>query len=487
MFFLWYNCFMSGKRNATFSTVAFTVLIIGLVACTVIFLHGCGPYNTDAALTNGDGPGINSSQTPDLPPTNTTPALTPASTPPASANPNPPSVTDPSVGSTPPSSPSPTQTLPPPTPQVPSEDLTGELTINISDGKRASVLLDRDYNTRHVFRTGATIEISSDTEICSLYVIWSLPPGQWELAGTQVYDCGLYGFIHEYIPLSEPATVLTMSLPENGAALCDIYAFSEGVPPDWVQVWQPPLEKADLLVLPTHADDEHLSFVGILPYYAGELGYGVQVAYLTNHWNERPRPHELLNGLWTVGIRNYPVISDFRDRYAETLSQAISIYGRANIVDFQVELLRRFKPLVVVGHDLNGEYGHGVHMLNAHALLDAVEYAADLGYHEDSYLRYGLWDTPKLYLHLYRENSITLDWSIPLERFEGATAFDMAVAGYDCHKSQHRWSFRVPASGPRGHNFGLARSLVGNDITGGDLFENIDPDLLVKGSNNAAT
>ena len=190
--------------------------------------------------------------------------------------------------------------------------------------------------------------------------------------------------------------------------------------------------------------------------------------------SEPPRPNELLNGLWVVGVRNYPIISSFNDRYAESQEHAESIYGFDNIVNFQVEQLRRFKPSVVVGHDLNGEYGHGMHMLGANALRAAVDRASDSSWHTESFDRYGSWNTQKLYLHLYRENAIMMDWDIPLVRFGGATAYEMAVAGYDAHKSQHRWAFAVPAPGSvYGHRFGLVRSLVGRDIIGGDMFENI--------------
>ena len=44
-----------------------------------------------------------------------------------------------------------------------------------------------------------------------------------------------------------------------------------------------------------------------------ERGLKVQVVYMTNHNDTQSRPHELLNGLWVVGIRHYPVISDFPD------------------------------------------------------------------------------------------------------------------------------------------------------------------------------
>ena len=368
----------------------------------------------------------------------------------------------------------------------PAADLTDDITITLSDGRNPAVLLDRDYTTQLTFGQGAAISLTGSENISSLYIVWSLPPGEWSVSDAETRETasaradsqvfGQNGFIHEFITLDTPADDLLISLPQDGARLCDIYAFSEGAPPEWVQIWQPPHRTADLLVFPTHADDEHLFFVGILPYYAGERGLRVQVAYMTNHWNEPPRPHELLNGLWAVGIRNYPIISDFNDRYAASLEDAKSIYGFDNFIDYQTEQLRRFKPYVVVGHDLNGEYGHGVHSLAAHALLQAVENAAELTLHPESYEKYGAWNTPKLYLHLYRENAIMMDWDIPLEFFDGATAYEMAVRGYDAHKSQHRWSFSVPKAGSvSGHRFGLVRSLFGPDTLGGDLFENLTP------------
>ena len=359
--------------------------------------------------------------------------------------------------------------------EVEAYELSESFSIILSDGMPSDMLLDRNYTTKYTFRRESSIELIADEDIHSLYIIWDLPPGQWHISSEEGLTYGQDGFIHEYIKLSNPQSKLTMLLPESSATICDVYAFSEGTPPHWVQSWLPPLNEADMLVLPTHADDEHLFFVGVLPYYAGQRGYRVQVAYMTHHWTEPPRPHELLNGLWTVGIRNYPVISSFNDLYADSLQQAQSLYGFDSIVDFHVELLRRFKPRVVVGHDLNGEYGHGAHMLNAHTLRAAAELAADANYHEGSYSLYGAWDTPKLYLHLYADNSIIMDWDVPLEAFGGATARDMAIAGYDCHLSQHRWSFSVPRTNESlsGHMFGLVKTTVGPDLTGGDMFENI--------------
>ena len=474
---------MSKRKTLFIPVIGLVILLIALITGTVVFFLRRTPVETDLdAGKNGGVSSVVQPQTPGITPDVPEPGL--PSPPGQTVDPETGQGAEPEPGSEPGSEPgaepgaepetgSGTGPEQPAEPLLRSDDLTGELTLTISDGKRAATLLDRDYTTRHAFSAGASVTIDAPEEIHSLYIIWALPPGEWELAGKETLTFGKDGFIHEYINLPDPSSQLTMYLPRGGSTICDIYAFTKGLPPDWVQIWDPPLQKADMLLLPTHADDEHLYFAGLMPLYAGELGYNVQVAYLTNHWNQPPRPHELLNGLWAVGIRNYPVIGGFRDRYAESLSQATSIFGWDNVVDYQVELLRRFKPSVVVGHDLNGEYGHGVHMLNARALLTAVELAADREYHAISNGLYGVWDTPKLYLHLYRENAINMDWSVPLERFNGATAYDMAVIGYSFHKSQHGWSFAVPASGPRGHLFGLARSLVGVDTAGGDMFENI--------------
>jgi len=323
---------------------------------------------------------------------------------------------------------------------------------------------------------GASINITAAEQIYSLYIVWDRIPGEWTLKSNgEMVTGGKNGYIHEYIELPASSNKANIELTNSSATVCDVYVFTYGNLPQWAQIWNTPYEDADMLLLSTHADDEHLYFGGMMPYYAGELGYKVQIAYLVNHWKEPYRPHELLNGLWTVGMTSYPIIGEFDDLYSPSLEHAKTIYSLEEVLDYQVELLRRFKPEVVIGHDLKGEYGHGGHMLNAYALTLAVEYAADATKYVSSYDKYGLWDTPKLYLHLYEENKILMNWDIPLEKFNGLTAFEMAVKGYGCHKSQHIWSFAV-RQGESQYDcrwFGLYRSLVGPDINKDDVFENI--------------
>ena len=178
-----------------------------------------------------------------------------------------------------------------------------------------------------------------------------------------------------------------------------------------------------------------------------------------------------------MGIRNYPVIGPFPDYYVLSLEAAQQSFGEENVIAYQVGLLRRFKPLVAVGHDREGEYGHGAHRLNALALEQAVVYAADASYDAESAARYGVWDTPKLYLHFADENPIFLDVETPLESFGGKTAFEVASEAMLCHESQLQYAHRPTLASeefPRYdcRRFGLVRSLVGAD-TGNDIMEHL--------------
>ncbi|MDR1571018.1 MAG: hypothetical protein LBS32_00675 [Clostridiales Family XIII bacterium] len=352
------------------------------------------------------------------------------------------------------------------------------VTLALPGGLQPQSLLDGSYGTWADLPGGDAIGIASDEAFAFVYLIWDTPPGAWRfLAGGATLEMGQNAYLHELVRLDAPARQAAMLLPAQAGRLCDVYLFRSGELPAWVQQWQPILERADLLALPTHADDEHLFFGGILPTYAGERQLAVQVAYMTNHWGERYRPHELLNGLWTVGVTAYPLIGPFADLYVskESLSAAERTYGRESVLEFQVELLRRFKPKVVVGHDLAGEYGHGAHRLNAATLVDALALCGDEAAYPDSAGRWGLWETPKAYLHLYAENGIVMDWNLPLERFGGRTAYEMAVEGFACHRSQTEYfSVRQDGTWHDCRKFGLVHTLVGPDAAGGDLFENID-------------
>ena len=379
-------------------------------------------------------------------------------------------------------------------------------TEEISNPQR---LFDGSRSTYARIPENGIVTLSRPDRIAALYIEFDRVPQKWTLtdaAGT-VISCGQNGFLHEFVDVSAvlgaPANSLTLSFPE-GASVADIYAFSDGELPSWVQQWKSPCEQADLLLLSSHSDDEQLFFAGVLPYYAIERQLNVQVAYIVQHFEaygapDHQRPHEQLDGLWAVGVRNYPVMSEFPDLYSESkdrataFSAAQKVYEDAgftyeDFVGYITECIRRFEPLVVVSHDLNGEYGHGTHVYAAAALTDAIVLASDETQFPDSAAVYGPWTVEKTYLHLYPENRITMDWDTPLDSLGGKTPFEITQEGFACHKSQHwTWFYRwiygtadapiTKASQVRGYSpcrYGLYDTQVGPDVVGGDFFENIE-------------
>ncbi len=364
-----------------------------------------------------------------------------------------------------------------------SAEITG---FSISGGY--STLTDGNIST---YSAVQNITISNAAGASSVYIIFWNCPREVTVRSGDICVVSDNDFLHQFIDFGESTDSDIQITLSNTANISEIRVFADGNIPQDVQMWKNPLEKADLLLISTHADDEQLFFAGILPYFAGEKGLGVQVAYFTDHNTTPARRHELLSGLWTVGVTAYPVISAFPDEYSESYSAALKNFEKHGFCEddvyaFQVELLRRFRPLVVVGHDLDGEYGHGQHILNSTTLTKAVTMAEDESLYTESAQKYGTWATPKLYLHLYSENQITLDWDIPLEKFGGATAFEITQKGFSCHKSQYwtwfkNWIFGknneiTKASEIQTYSpckFGLYRSTVGADTGINDMFENI--------------
>lgn len=368
----------------------------------------------------------------------------------------------------------------------------------------AGQLWDGTRDTWAVAKDGGKVTVSRPDGIAGIYIEFDRLPQPWTLNETE--PCGENGFLHEYVNvaarLGEPADSVTLEFPA-GTSIGEIYAFSPGELPGWVQVWQPPLEEADLLLVSSHSDDEQLFFAGVLPYYAVERKLAVQVVYLVQHFERQgnqghQRPHEQLNGLWTVGIRNYPIIPDFPDMYSESknpetaFAQALKAYRSVDyeyedFVSYLTGCIRRFKPLVVVSHDLKGEYGHGTHVLCANALIDAVSAAADPAQYPDS-ASWDPWEIQKLYLHLYEDNQITLDLDTPLNSLGGKSPFQVTQAGFACHYTQQWTWFNKWMNGTQAKPitraadiktyspclYGLYSTTVGPDGQGGDFFENVD-------------
>lgn len=366
--------------------------------------------------------------------------------------------------------------------------ITGDCALTVSDGsKKTARMTDGKYGThwKQTNRGEGWIRIDAPeggtvgaVTVCfdSVTLPWRLevPDGEgW----TAVFTCE-NGFLHETVRLENPAPSVRIAAPsgEDRLAVAELRVWGPGDLPESAQHWEPTHEKADILFLAAHADDELIFFGGAIPTYDTERGYRVVVAYLINCGTERC--HELLDGLWSMGVRHYPVLGPYHDRYSTDVDRAYSLMGGKNRVwNWVVALVRQYKPEVVVTHAWGGEYGHGQHQVCARSMVKAFSKAADPGSFTASVEPWGTWQIKKLYLHLWKENPITMDWSVPLASLDGVTGIGAAERAFEFHVSQHSTNMDVKHTGVRYDNtkFGLYGTTVGPDVVGGDFMENITP------------
>ena len=369
-----------------------------------------------------------------------------------------------------------------------ANDITEDCKFKVcSSGRKYTLMTDKKYTSywesNKIKTPWIAITAPEGKPIAGLYVCFGNMPESWEIQtsddGKDWFTAvpGDTRFLHAYVALPQPAQHVRLAVTsekKTALRINDLFVLSEGDLPDWVQVWQPTEEKADILFLSTHPDDELIFFGGAIPTYAVEQQRKVVVAYFTR--SNTTRSSELLNGLWHMGVRTYPVIGNFKDSYAKNLKAAYkSAGGKGKVNEWIVGLYRQYKPEVVVTQDTNGEYGHKQHMMIADAAQNCIALAANEDEFTASTIAYGTWQVKQLYLHLYPENQITFDWTVPLKSMNGATGIELAEEAYTLHKTQASSGMSVTETGTKYDNrvFGLAFTTVGEDVRKDDFLENI--------------
>lgn len=354
-----------------------------------------------------------------------------------------------------------------------AEEITAKIHIECTNTEKG-LLTDKDVST-HDGGENLKITFESQIPMGGIYIKYHSAPVPGSLSNGIAF--GENGFYHEFIPLNGESEI-TASFPK--ADISEISVFSVGDLPKHIQTWQSGNDKTDILLCATHSDDDQLFFAGLLPKYSCIPSVNIQVAYFVNHNDNPARIHELLDGLWHCGIKNYPDISQFPDGYSLNIEDAKENFENSgftyeNILEYQKYLLNRYKPLVVVLHDFQGEYGHGQHMINTASFIEAVENPS-----ENQYI------PEKIYVHLYEENPIILDIDTPLEYYGGKSAFNISQEAFMFHKSQHwTWFYgwiygkneaitnsqQIQSYNPS--LYGLYYSKVGKDVKKDDFLENI--------------
>jgi len=364
-------------------------------------------------------------------------------------------------------------------------DITKKCAFKVSEGEKGKFLDGRAgtlWSPKHK-DAWVGIKLPKDAQAGWLRVEWMYDPTAYELIE---YDADMsplrtrtqadmWPNIYSLYELLPETRVIQLKLTAKDQSICRIGVYSAGELPADAQRWNPPVDKADLMVLSTHQDDELIFLGGTIPYYAVALQKPTIVVYMTNC--ARYRRAEALNALWKMGVRDYPDFINLKDEKVGSIEAGIRLWGgKDNVLSLVVERIRRYKPEVIVTQDLNGEYGHNQHKITARCAKYAIDAAADPSQYPESAQKYGAWQVKKLYHHLYDENKIVMDWETPLDAFGGKTALQIAKIGMKEHSSQTD-AFVVKSHGTYDNSkFGLYFTTVGEDEAKNDFLEHIDPD-----------
>lgn len=367
--------------------------------------------------------------------------------------------------------------------EIAAEDITLQTTI-YSPGRITDALCDGKYtsywNSRE--QRNPTLEFTTPegVEAEYLYICFGEMPKAWaieeEVNGEWITLVeGTQDYYHVCLTLGGKSHFRLIDTTGYNVKfkINEVSVFTAGELPDWVQRWEPTVEKADMLLLVAHPDDELIFFGGTIPTYDVERDLDVVVAYMT--YSNTTRRSELLNGLWLMGVRNYPVIcEEFYDGYSSSLKVGYQKWPKNEVDAYITELIRKYKPEVMLTHDIEGEYGHGAHRVCADAAQYCVANAANPEFQPASAEVYGTWEVKKLYLHLYKENALTMDWNVPLASLGGKTGLELAQEAYLLHVTQQTTDFVVTDEGKTScAEFGLVHSTVGEDLAKNDFMENI--------------
>ena len=370
----------------------------------------------------------------------------------------------------------------------PYSDVRKECTFSVTNN-RTEFFYARDNNMETAWQSypgeqSITIEVkSSVTDIKGFYLKWDAPPPTWDLYaydsdGNELLackvgvNCGWTEFAEVPALMSKYKKFkIVATNPEVAFAISDISVFS-GAVPAYVPRWQPfDVGRTDLLVIAAHPDDETVFLGAPVVTYIND-GKTVVTGYMT--WGASERRFEANEACWLLGERYAPTMRAAHDMMTNSLESMERYWPLDKAVGYVVELIRKYKPSVIVTHDIGGEYGHGAHIETSYATQLAFAQASDPMKFPESAEKYGVWKPGKLYIHMYDKDRITFDLDAPLNNYNGETVLQAVSLAFARHKSQAAKGWTVESTGECSmESFGLFASNVGPDLKHDSMFENI--------------
>ncbi|MCQ2457409.1 MAG: phosphodiester glycosidase family protein [Clostridia bacterium] len=372
-----------------------------------------------------------------------------------------------------------------------AKDITTSCTVSGSAPKGYDKMTDKKFTSYWDAKKAMNpyVTVKAKEPAYGLYLCFRTMPASYEIQidngnGWEKLADGDTRFFHVYydLPGADQVRIISTDSAKSIIGFNEIYVFGEGETPSWVQRWEETPEKADILFLIARPSDDHIFLGGAIPYYAVEKGRSVVVATLTTV--NTSRRSELLNGLWSMGYRYYPVMLGLENKSSKSVKKAYASVGKNGedkVLETVTGLYRKYRPEVVVAPDENGEGTNGMRMMAADAAKQCFTIAADA----DRYPSAGEpWQVKKLYLHLYgtKDTQIVHDWTQPMEKLGGRTGLIAAIGAGFYYKTMDTSELSVQGTGTTYANntFGLYAETVGADLNHNDFMENIPADCLTE-------
>lgn len=349
-------------------------------------------------------------------------------------------------------------------------------------------LTDYTYSTTVHFEANDwfTVKWTDEKPVAAVYWEWRTIPARAKVE--MLSDAGEVVSSREYANKIRFLTVfpdegvreVRMTVLKGKGDMAELFTYNQRNIPSKAVAWEEPLDKADILLVETHGNDDALIFGAVIPTYT-DRGYQIQVADLACDTIGRQR--ESSGGSYHMGLRHFKTFFGFAGYHTVKYETFVDDWLSKSPDPYELLTaeIRRVRPEVVITHDIeNGDSGDGSHKLTAEIVQKCVEVAADPSQYPKSAEQYGAWQVKKLYFHSYPENRITIDIDTPLASFDGKTAYELALEGI---KLWHGGDDTVSISRVRNRSYapsdyGLAFSTVGEDVQKNDFLENIPPESL---------
>ena len=224
-------------------------------------------------------------------------------------------------------------------------ELTADCTISLNGERNSKNVRDHRFTSYWATKNvkNPTVTISSPEPVYGLYLCFSSMPA-YEVQvdrgnGWETYAEGNPEILHMFYEMDGATEIRIRATGDSRVSLGfnEIGIFGEGKAPEWVQRWEPVPEKTDLLFVVGCPDEELLYLGGAIPVYACEKQRSTAVACLS--YGNPSRRSELLNSLWSMGFRFYPLIGPDK-QLSKQQSKAAT--------DFLTGAIQRCRPEVVV-------------------------------------------------------------------------------------------------------------------------------------------